>query len=60
MTDRSEFVDEFANTFQEWHYLAGGASVGVVIGLFVAVRWFRRVEVARSTTIEVEEVEDDG
>lgn len=29
-------VDEFANTFKEWHYLVGGAS-GMAIAVLVAM-----------------------
>lgn len=31
-------LDEFANTYREWHYLAGGFAVGWTLGLLVGAR----------------------
>jgi flagellar biogenesis protein FliO len=44
-TTPDELSEEFASTFQEWHYLVGGGAVGfllgVVVALWVVVRLFR-------------------
>lgn len=32
-------VEEFANTFREWHYLVSGASVGFVAGWIAGSRY---------------------
>jgi len=34
-------VDQFANTFKEWHYFAGGFVLGVLVGIEYARRIFR-------------------
>lgn len=34
-------VEEFASTYREWHYLAGGFSAGFATGVFVAARYLR-------------------
>jgi hypothetical protein len=31
---------EFANTYQEWHYLVGGAAIGFLAGIEYARRVF--------------------
>lgn len=33
-----DVLDEFASTWKEWHYLAGGFALGVVVGTWVALR----------------------
>jgi len=30
-------LSEFANTYREWHYLAGGFALGVVAGIVIAL-----------------------
>lgn len=42
MSDRGEYLDEFASTFREWHYLASGFAAGLAVGLYLALRWSRR------------------
>jgi uncharacterized membrane-anchored protein YhcB (DUF1043 family) len=34
-------VDEFANTFKEWHYLVAGLCVGFVAGWLAAAEYLR-------------------
>lgn len=36
-------VDQFASTFKEWHYLAGGFSLGFASGVYVGSRIFAQV-----------------
>lgn len=37
---------QFANTFKEWHYLAGGASAGFAAGVYVGLKWAVKYEEA--------------
>lgn len=30
-------LDEFANTYREWHYLAGGVALGFLAGVLTAL-----------------------
>jgi len=41
MVGPSGAVGQFASTFKEWHYLAGGFAAGVVAGVYLAARVFR-------------------
>jgi hypothetical protein len=38
MTLPDDALDEFANTYREWHYLAGGFTLGVLAGIEYARR----------------------
>lgn len=36
-TTFDRLIAQFASTFREWHYFIGGASFGVLIGLYVGL-----------------------
>lgn len=37
MKTEGRLIDEFANTFKEWHYFVGGGAIGFVTGILVAL-----------------------
>lgn len=42
-------LDQFNNTFKEWHYFVGGFSIGFTIGVGYGLSW----------ALAYEEVQDD-
>ena len=34
-------LDQFANTFREWHYFVGGFAIGFLLGIEYAYRRFK-------------------